>query len=465
MVPRKREVRCGSRTVSFVDKQIGVGYTWNKRTHKVPAGMVSLSAVADVLDDVMDVVDVVVIGAGLAGLYAAHLLGPTHRVAVLERDHTLGGRARTKTFAGATVATGAGIGRQAKDTRLQALLQGLGVPVRSFPVVHTAFYPCDGAAVGRLFAEVRTAFERTMPRPLGSTFQAFAQSVLGPAAYKQLVKCSGYSDFEQARVADVLYDYGFEDNYTDWTGLAVPWGALIDALRASVLRAGGSILQDCTATTLEPMADSGSTEGAGPRFRVRTPKGTVLAGAVVVATDIDSVRALLPRAAVYKHIHGQPFLRLYASFSGKSAAAMRVAVKGVTIVGGLLQKLIPVSDTVFMVAYADNASAKALHWLLSSSVESSKRGVAGVVEAALHMRKGSLKIDALRMVFFANGTHYNDPGLGAFPTASIQRPLPHVFVVGEAVSKHQGWVEGALESVESALTGTLLRRGPRPGAE
>jgi monoamine oxidase len=35
---------------------------------------------------------------------------------------------------------------------------------------------------------------------------------------------------------------------------------------------------------------------------------------------------------------------------------------------------------------------------------------------------------------------------------AAQNPADGILVVGEVVSKHQGWVEGALESVKSVVT-------------
>ena len=39
----------------------------------------------------------------------------------------------------------------------------------------------------------------------------------------------------------------------------------------------------------------------------------------------------------------------------------------------------------------------------------------------------------------------------------IQHPIQNILVVGEAVSRYQGWVEGALESVESVLNKKWLK--------
>jgi monoamine oxidase len=54
------------------------------------------------------------------------------------------------------------------------------------------------------------------------------------------------------------------------------------------------------------------------------------------------------------------------------------------------------------------------------------------------------------------GTHYYSPMKGAFKNRNdfckhLQRPKNDILVVGEAVSMKQGWVEGALESVENII--------------
>jgi len=390
--------------------------------------------------------DSVVVGGGIAGLYAAHkLCRQGLHVALIEKAAELGGRAKTTVFAELEVVTGAGIGRAAKDCRLQALLRLLRVPVKTMPVVHS-FATDDACDTAAMFHTVQTAYEaavekeRTGGKP---TFAAFATQVLGPDTYSALVRCSGYSDFEQAAVEDVLYAYGFEDNYTDWTGLAVPWRALIDALRQDLSRRACTIVRGCTVTELRQ-----TTRKHG--YHVLTDGAWhALARTVVVATDIGSTRALLPDVPVFAHIHAQPFVRLYAAVSGDTALSLQRVVRGMTIVSGPLQKVLPMSDSVFMVAYADNACAQAVRDLARS-----KSRVARELERALGFPRLSLRIDALKCIFMDTGTHYNDPDLST-PHKVIQHPKPGVFVVGEAVSRHQGWVEGALESVDDVFT-TLL---------
>ena len=54
------------------------------------------------------------------------------------------------------------------------------------------------------------------------------------------------------------------------------------------------------------------------------------------------------------------------------------------------------------------------------------------------------------------GTHYYEPLKGPFKTRkefvySAQHPEKGMLVVGEVVSRDQGWTEGALESVKEVL--------------
>jgi hypothetical protein len=312
-----------------------------------------------------------------------------------------------------------------------------------------------------------TAHEHSSDNLRGKSFKQFAQCVLGKQTYKQFVQCSGFSDYEQAAAVDVLNDYGFEDNIRDWSALSVPWDAVIRGLLRAVLGTGNcSLYAGCPVLALDTSA--GGIKG---NVRVTTPQGSVIARRVFLATEIDSVQKLLPQLPLYRRIHGQPFLRMYAQFSGSSAAAMKAAVHGVTVVGSPLQKIIGVSDTVFMVAYCDNQDAVRMHrWFPDGCFDDAsgsshqrcmrravkfRAKVARLVEDSLGLPGKSLVVDAAHAVFIKSGTHYNDPDLykkfghGQVLRKRVLCPAPNVFVVGEAVSRHQGWVEGALETVDA----------------
>jgi hypothetical protein len=79
------------------------------------------------------------------------------------------------------------------------------------------------------------------------------------------------------------------------------------------------------------------------------------------------------------------------------------------------------------------------------------------VEEALGIVPNTLKITAIKDFYWPIGTHYYEP-LDHVKYRSrpefireAQHPEPGMLVVGEDVSRRQGWTEGALESVANVL--------------
>jgi hypothetical protein len=82
------------------------------------------------------------------------------------------------------------------------------------------------------------------------------------------------------------------------------------------------------------------------------------------------------------------------------------------------------------------------------------------LEIAFGIESGSLSLLDMKGFFWPIGTHYYSPLNGNNRDRiefikMAQRPMDHVFVIGEMVSLNQGWVEGALESVENILPDIL----------
>ena len=136
---------------------------------------------------------------------------------------------------------------------------------------------------------------------------------------------------------------------------------------------------------------------------------------------------------------------------------MREKVPGTTIVDGSLQKMIPMNPEkgVYMIAYSDNR--RAVQW--KSHLENTERNrnkFARTMEKALGLAKHTLDIDDMISFYWNIGTHYYEPLTYGFKSRKaflekVQCPRPGWYVIGEMVSMNQGWVEGALESVEAIL--------------
>jgi hypothetical protein len=399
--------------------------------------------------------DIIIIGSGIAGLYSAYKikqLDPALSVLILEKNKKqwIGGRTSNEPFYGTDVVTGAGIGRKNKDHLLVHLLKELDIPYHEFTSTSHYVTPFQPVNINETIRMLKKEYKEEEPnKPI--TFKEFATKHLGIKKYKEFIITSGYTDYEKEDAFETLYNYGMDDNAGNLVGLSISWKELVAKLVNKIGSQNIKAKQNVVKILKDPVDPC--------FFEVETQKGAIYkCSKIIIATTISSLQNLLPsKSSIYNQIHGQPFLRLYAKFSKSSAEIMKQYVKGYTVVEGPLQKIIPMdpSKGVYMIAYSDNASAIALKDHLENTLEN-REYFEDLLEQSLGIEEGSLKINALLDFYWPIGTHYYEPLKGPYKnrTAFInaaQHPDKNILVVGEVVSKHQGWVEGALESVEAVL--------------
>ena len=392
--------------------------------------------------------EIIIIGAGISGLYAAYKLKtlyPKSNITILEQNQ-IGGRMGSQSFEGTDVVTGAGVGRKRKDKLLIKLLKELEIPCREFVSKH--YYSntlgCRSSNVKKTFMKLRKHYT-----PCKKTFKEYAESILGTEKYKTFVTCSGYTDYEKEDAYDTLCHYGFNDNYENWTALSIPWTQLLLALIHKIKMR--NIHLRSRVEKIERVSDN--------HFFVYTNKHNYTCNMIIVATAIDSIRRLLPRENIYKGIKGQTFLRLYGKFSECSIPIMKEYVKGYTIVPQPLQKIIPMNpdNGVYMIAYNDNKNSRYLKkWL--ENTEDNRSKLCTLIKKALSIpEETKIYLTSIVDFYWDIGTHYYTPldrrkynNRFEF-IEDAQHPMENVLVVGESVSINQGWVEGALKSVECVI--------------
>jgi len=397
----------------------------------------------------MEEKEIIIIGAGISGLYSAYKLKKLHpntNITILEQNQ-IGGRMGSQLFEGTDVVTGAGVGRKRKDKLLTKLLNELEIPYREFVSKH--YYAntlgCSSSNVKETFMKLRKLY-----RPCKQTFKQYAESILGKEKYKTFVTCSGYTDYEQEDAYDTLCHYGFNDNYENWTALSIPWTKLLLALIHKINMR--NIHLKSRVEKIQKISDD--------HFFVYTNKRVYTCNMIIVATAIDSIRKLLPTENIYRGIKGQPFLRLYGKFSKCSIPVMKQYVKGYTIVPQPLQKIIPMNpdNGVYMIAYNDNKNSKQLKkWL--ENTDENRAKLCTIIKKSLGIpMERKIYLSSIVEFYWNIGTHYYTPldhkkykNRCEFIDAA-QHPTNGIFVVGESVSENQGWVEGALKSVERILT-------------
>lgn len=378
---------------------------------------------------VKDVYDYIVIGGGIAGLYAALKLSPTASIILLEKDSHYGGRAYNERFSGMDVVTGAGVGRYHKDKLLIKLMKSLGLTIQTFPVKHNYSNKAleHKLNIHELFSILKTEYHNQNQPEI--SFKKFFIQIFGKRLFNDFKIYNGYTDMLNEDVFQTLYHYGIEDNYKHWTGFRVDWNELVERMVKRV--------KTNHPNSLKRNQHISSIKQTTLGWQVVSNSTVYYAKNLIMATSIDVIERFFP---FYKSfgIEGQPFLRTYIQLDPSSAEILKNYIKGTTVVSNVFQKIIPMNQEkgIYMIAYSDNQKAIKGKSLNKTQIVKEIQKEFGV--------KDSLTILKLKHYFWDIGTHYYKYK----PDANRQHPVDNVYVIGESVSLNQGWVEGALESVE-----------------
>lgn len=407
--------------------------------------------------------DVIIIGGGVAGLYSAYKItkiSPQTKILILEKNNKkhLGGRMGVDYFKNTSVPIGAGIGRKHKDFRLIDLLDDLGIKYGEFTVSPKYALTLENVCeVKKIFMSLKRKYDPIADK--SKTFKEFATSILSAEQYKYFTICSGYTDYENEDAHGTLFQYGFDDNYAKWTGLSINWKELINKL---LLNIGEKNIQCSREVSTIKYNETEET------FTIITKeKHEYVSKKIIMATTVDAVRALLPGAkkpgSIYQQICGQSFIRIYGQFSKESIEIMKRYVPGTLVVPGPIHKIIPMNpdNGVYMIAYSDNAGADALEKYSENNAKN-REVLCHLIERSIGIAPGTLKLTDIVSYYWKIGTHYYKPLSGTYKNRKefinvAQHPMTNILVVGEMISTNQGWVEGALESVNAVVNEKWLR--------
>lgn len=413
--------------------------------------------------------DVIIIGAGMAGLYTAYNIKkkyPKTRFLILEKNNEkyIGGRARNELFYGSEITIGAGIGRLEKDKLLYRLLRELNFKIKKFDVTIRYSNLIKQVDINKIMKKLRKEYVKYMTvsgnndhKVKHITFKKFAKKILGKELYKKFLISNSYTDYENEDAEETLYYYGMDDNNGVLKAFHVPWSKLALKLMDFI---GKKNIHFSSGVDKIKHNELGSY-----KFTVSTTNGVYyLSNKIIIATTINGVKHLLPKYSIYNGINGQPFSRVYGKFSKKSIFIMKEYVKGFTLLPGILQKIFPVNEDkgIYSIAYNDNKNTLALKKYFKNT-KYNRSVFCKLLEKALGIKSGSLKLNAIHTYYWNIGTHYYKPlDISKYKSRidfmyKAQRPEPDIYVVGELISRNQGWTEGALESVEAIMDKKFIK--------
>lgn len=371
---------------------------------------------------------IVIIGGGMAGLYCAYLLKkrrPEVKVTILEKEGKCGGRVVMEEIDGVKVPTGAHFSRVDKDKTLQKLLRDLGIKKKSYEMEMNYTFP--EPPLKEMIKELKAKSKDYKREKM--TFEDFGKKVLGER-YKIFVEGMGYTDFESAGFMDTLENYGLDDNVSGYEAENVDWSKVIE-----------NLVQEIGEKNIELDVEVREIKKNRDKFLIN---GKYEADGIVFAVTVDVLRKFL-KDPIYEGIESQSFIKAFAKVEN-------LDVNTYTVVDSSLRKIVPIKGEVFTVAYSDNRDAEVLKSKPTSHFQN-----------LLNDKFKGAKISKMEKFYWKEGTHYYKPlddkykSRGEF-IRQAQNPERSIWVVGEMVAQKQGWVEGALQSVEKISLINPIRR-------
>jgi hypothetical protein len=363
--------------------------------------------------------NIVIIGAGISSLYSAYILKknyPKIKYTIIEKSDECGGRVKMSNLGDVKITTGAYFTRVDKDKTLLKLVKDLDIKLD--PYVLDIDYSFKESDVNELVDKLKQALPKYDRSKI--KFKEFAKDVLGKD-YDNFINIMGYTDFENADINDTLFNYGLEDNIPGYKVMNLDWSKVIEKLVNFIGKE--NIVLNTEVKSIKEKNDS---------FLINSKYEC---DGVIIGVTINSLKSLLDNK-IYNQIESQEFIKVFAK-------SKDLDVNKYTVVNSELRKVIPVKDDVYTIAYSDNKDAISLK----------SKGTSYFEELLSNDFNKDIKITNVKKFFWEEGTHYYK----ALPIGyksrkefikEAQHPKNNIWVVGEVVAERQGWVEGALSSVE-----------------
>jgi hypothetical protein len=370
----------------------------------------------------------VIIGAGIAGLYAAYKLkdypGDVH---IFEASDRIGGRIYEIEFHGYKAPMGASMIRLT-DTSMIRLCRELGLELK---LIDATLESKETKFINDMIERIIKKYDPKLPLDV-SVLEYLRQNFTSEEVEKY-IDHSIYRDYLDSSIHEYLFHYPITDHLQEpMQGFVVKGGysRLIDALYNQVKEFATIHLQ-------EPIVK------VTPQYIVTAEgkrKKYDLLYWTVTQENKHIIQNLLPETTkVMNNIYGVPFLTMYAHVDSATKYPEMV-------VGGLLGKMYPLGKNVLMVGYTDHVYAEHLYKNLQGFSE--KNQLIDYVQGLVRQNAGfeDVVIKDLIYKYWPVGIHQNLK----YVETNRQR-YGKVFLIGESISQNQGWAEGAVSMVDKVV--------------
>lgn len=379
--------------------------------------------------------DVIVIGAGISGLYATWKLEKRLlNVLLLEKKDRIGGRLKTVERNGKKFDVGGIRYSLTHHKKLVKLCKELSIENREHKIYpsHTK----DVSFIRKTLKKISSSFNEEELK--SNTIEYFLRK-MDSSSTDRFIQSWGYlGNIQNAQAYWFLKSTSSMYNDGRMYYMKSGFGNLIKSLQQQI--------QSEIKTTCGGVCDIEKDINGG--FKIYMEDGTIYHSKKVICALPQE--ALLKMNYFDKHktllstVTSNNYIRIFGEMETKQRFLSHSG-------NDLVPQTISRGDGIVQLAYADSKKAE---YLRNSYIH-------GTFPTKEIVEKFQLGPDPkwVESFYWKNGTHYWNPYVDVENTyKSILNPEKDLFIVGEAFSKKQAWIEGALETVDDVLK-IIFKRG------
>lgn len=385
-----------------------------------------------------DILDYIVIGGGIAGLYCNYNLSKNKNGILLEKESYFGGRVLETTFHGTLIKLGAGIVTE-DNVKMLKLIKKLKIPKSTFKSSLTSLLQKE-FDMKQAVMKIIKVYNNNKDMITELNVEEFLVKYFGKEFTKEFIKNCEFHDFLKSDVSYFIKYYKIKDMiHQNNTLYSIKWSDLVKKLTNINCHTNSMVTKIIKDDKIFKVYVNGVNDVS------------YLTKKIIMAVTLKPLDKLLKNIidfSYYDYIGAVPFIRIYTYH--KKKYILNEKVGGFNIVDSILYKVIPYTDNILMVSYADNTDAIKLKKLLGMSKIEQIERVQKLLDKINIISNNSIITD-IYIYYWDEGVHYYKPfGNNSMNKIlkMLKNPIRGIKVIGEIVSKRQGYVEGAIESVK-----------------
>jgi len=390
--------------------------------------------------------DYLVVGCGLSGLYCCYKNLLDKSFLIVDKNNYIGGRAQTVDFHEIPVQLGAGVIRD-HDTNIRKLLQELNIPTKSFQssfhFSYLDFYKNsipNGNDLLPLFnkmtKQIKQTYENNKHNIKNISFRNFLELYFDSNFVDKYINTSIYHDYLDASVEKTIQEYPLDEilHTKNHTYYYIPDGGW------RVLR--NKLLEYIHKDKIKLDHELVKVIYNGKQFECHFQNNTIIYCKKLIFTadlSIKNIEFININPTILNSIGSVNFIR---SYTFHDTIGLSHNYKS----NSILDKIMPIHKNILMACYSEgNKAIQAKELLLDNpnKLENINRLLKNTLDTKSY--NISPATDILTK-YWTHGIHYYKPNYNLDQRDLNKKGL---YFLGEMCSNSQGWVEGAIQSINN----------------